>query len=445
MAGEPHPDLRAAFSAGMEAAGPWEPAPHLAAAVSGGADSSALALLADDWARRRGGSLLALIVDHGLRADSADEAVLTHDRLRARGIAARVLPLQDLRPGPALAERARRARYAALAAACAEAGIVHLLIGHHAADQAETVMIRTLGGSASRGLAAMAALAETCGPRLLRPLLAVPPAALRAFLTGAGMAWVEDPSNANRAALRGRLRLLRGDAGAGTRPLVFASAIAGQARSSADQRAAAILARRATLRPEGFAVLSPGAIDPEAMAALLRVIGAAAYAPPPALVAGLARDPRPMTLAGVRVLPAGRMGPGWLVVREEAAIAPAGPVRPGMIWDGRFRLVVSHGSIPDGLSPDGLSIGALGALASRVRRGSDLPAVVLRTLPALFRGNLLAAVPHLSYRLPALCPDLWPIFQPPRPMAGAPFLPVVVCSKGSCGRWGCDHGEATLC
>ena len=53
----------------MARLGPFEPAPRLAAGVSGGADSMALALLADVWARERGGALLALIVDHGLRAE----------------------------------------------------------------------------------------------------------------------------------------------------------------------------------------------------------------------------------------------------------------------------------------------------------------------------------------------------------------------------------------
>ena len=52
------------------ALGPFEPSPRIAAGVSGGADSMALALLADAWARERGGSLLALVVDHGLRAES---------------------------------------------------------------------------------------------------------------------------------------------------------------------------------------------------------------------------------------------------------------------------------------------------------------------------------------------------------------------------------------
>ncbi len=120
------------FAALLAPLGPFEPRVQLAVAVSGGADSTALALLADAWARARGGAVLALIVDHGLRAESAAEAALTMARLAARGIAARVLTLRGLERGPALAARARAARYAALEAACRAAGVVHLLLGHHA-------------------------------------------------------------------------------------------------------------------------------------------------------------------------------------------------------------------------------------------------------------------------------------------------------------------------
>src|SRR6266536_2158308 len=92
------------FGAAMAALGPFEPAPRLAAGVSGGPDSMALALLADTWARERGGSLIALIVDHGLREASAAEATGTAARLRERGIAARVLTIGGLARGSALAE-----------------------------------------------------------------------------------------------------------------------------------------------------------------------------------------------------------------------------------------------------------------------------------------------------------------------------------------------------
>ncbi len=185
------------FAALMAPLGPFEPAPRLAAAVSGGPDSTALALLAHAWVRRCGGSLLALIVDHGLRPESGQEATTVAARLAERGINARILPLTGLTAGPALAERARTARYATLLDACRDAGILHLLLGHHAADQAETVIMRALSSSGPAGLAGMAVLHETPSVRLLRPLLFVPPARLRATLAAAGIGWEDDPSNAD--------------------------------------------------------------------------------------------------------------------------------------------------------------------------------------------------------------------------------------------------------
>jgi len=65
----------------MARLGPFEPSPALAVAVSGGADSLALALLAHAWARTQGGSVLALLVDHGLRAESRAEVCQTRARL----------------------------------------------------------------------------------------------------------------------------------------------------------------------------------------------------------------------------------------------------------------------------------------------------------------------------------------------------------------------------
>src|SRR5579875_838740 len=105
------------FAAAMARLGPWGPAPRLAVAVSGGADSMALALLAAGWAPAEG-AVRAFVVDHGLRPDSAEEAALTLRRLAVLGIEGRLLILTDLRPGPGMPMRARAARYAALAEAC---------------------------------------------------------------------------------------------------------------------------------------------------------------------------------------------------------------------------------------------------------------------------------------------------------------------------------------
>lgn len=397
----------------MAALGPWEPAPRLAAGVSGGADSTALALLSAAWAKARGGSLLALVVDHGLRPESATEAALTHHRLSTRGIEAHILTVHDLRHGSALAARARAARYALLRKACAEDHRPHLLLGHHAADQAETVMLRTLGSSLDRGLAAMPALADGPGPRLLRPLLTEPPAVLRDYLRMWSMPWVEDPSNTHPAALRARLRAAA--TADGIAALAGATWEVGRRRAREEALDATELATRAMIRPEGFAMVSDGPIRAGALTAIWRAVGGGAYPADSAGLTALARAPHPATLAGVRMMPAGRLGPGWLVVREERSVQLPLPAGDGIVWDRRFRLILPR-NLPD------LTIGALGDDAPRFRRQSDLPSAVLRVLPTLRAGNLLAAVPHLDYR-DMLCPDVRVVYQPPVPMAGAPFVP----------------------
>jgi tRNA(Ile)-lysidine synthase len=382
----------------------------------------ALALLAAEWARARGGRLTALVVDHALRRGSDAEAALVCDRLAQQGIPARLLSLHGIAHGPALAERARQARHAALEDACAEAGILHLLLGHHAADQAETVAMRMLDRSGPAGLAGMAALSETRAVRRLRPLLAIPPGRLRASLRAAGVAWVEDPSNADPAALRVRLRRLRGDAagdGVATRAAVAAAALRGTQRAATERASAAELAARASIHPEGYAVLLPGPIAPTALASLVRMLAGERYAPALHQVEPLAAAPRPATLAGVRIMAAGRLRPGaWLLVREAAAMAPPVPARAGAIWDGRFRLAAgAH-------LPEGAMLGALGDAAAALRAASPLPAAVLRTLPALRLHGTLFAVPYLRYSvveqrsLPAL------VFDPAVPAAGSPFVPV---------------------
>jgi len=422
--GAPGPLTAAEFAALMSPLGPIEAAPAaapaLAVAVSGGADSLALALLAAAWAGARGGGVLALVVDHGLRAESAAEAAATAARLAAHAIPARILRLDGLAHGPGLAARARAARHGALAAACRAEGIPHLLLGHHAADQAETLILRALAGSGPAGLAGMAALVETADLRLLRPLLAVPPARLRATLRAAGLDWIEDPSNADPAATRARLRARRADrAGTGfaTDALMEAAARAAAARATAETEAAAHLAAHASLRPEGFALLEPVPMPQAALAALLRAIAGAPHAPVGPALAALAAAPRPATLGGARLLPAGRLAPGWLlVIREESRMAAPVPAIAGTVWDGRFRLTRA--------GEPGCAIGALGADASRLRAASPLPAAVLRTLPAIRRAGELRAVPHLDPAGPGGEVGNFVLgFRPLRPVAGAPFVP----------------------
>ncbi len=414
--------LRHRFGANMARLAPFEPAPALAVAVSGGADSMALALLARDWAHGQGGSLLAIVVDHGLRPGSADEATLTVARLNGRGIAANKIRLDGLPHGPGLAARARTARYAALEAACAARGILHLLLGHHAGDQAETLRMRTAAGSSGRGLACMAALVERPAVRLLRPLLAEPPGRLRALLRADGLDWVEDPSNHDLATLRARLRHDINDPageGAVVTGLCDDARGYGIARAEVDRDIAAELAGRVRLHPAGWAVLTAGALSAVALSALLCTISGRRYPVASDAVARLAAAPHAATLAGARLLPAGRAGQAgdWLVVREVAAMQPPVVARPLAMWDGRFRLS------PDARPKPGTTLGSLGDDAARWRRAAGWPSAVLRTLPALRRDGQVVAVPALGGADVATLDRLDAVFRPAMVLAAAPFLP----------------------
>ncbi len=204
--GDPRPVDGATFARLMAAFRPFETGPELAVAVSGGRDSLALALLAHEWALAHGGRILALIVDHGLRPEAAGEAQATATLLGGRGIESLILRWTGPKPSAGLQEAARVARYGLLREACREGGILHLLVGHQADDQAETIAMRTARASGPDGLAGMAAVVEWPEVRLLRPLLPVPRARLADTLISRGVPWIDDPSNSDPRFERARLR-----------------------------------------------------------------------------------------------------------------------------------------------------------------------------------------------------------------------------------------------
>ncbi|WP_119423020.1 tRNA lysidine(34) synthetase TilS, partial [Desertibaculum subflavum] len=211
----------------MAALGAFPGHPDLAVAVSGGADSLALVLLAQGWTAAQGGRLLALTVDHGLRPEAAREALQVKRWLAARGVAHRTLRWRGPKPKANLAAAAREARYALLFAACRRARFRALAVAHHREDQAETFLLRLGRGSGVDGLAAMAPVSERDGIALLRPLLDMPRDRLRAALAAAGQDWIEDPGNADPARARTAVRaLLPALAAAGLPPVRIAATAA---------------------------------------------------------------------------------------------------------------------------------------------------------------------------------------------------------------------------
>jgi tRNA(Ile)-lysidine synthase len=192
--------------------------PALVLAVSGGPDSTALMLLAARWRQslKVKPDLIAVTVDHGLRAESKREAATVGRLARKLGLAHRILRWTGKKPATGLQQAARVARYRLLADAAQKAKASHILTAHTLDDQAETVLIRMSRGSGVSGLGAMARVSvlPTSGQsalQLIRPLLEIPKARLIATLRAAKIPYAEDPSNRDPRFARARLRRLMPD------------------------------------------------------------------------------------------------------------------------------------------------------------------------------------------------------------------------------------------
>lgn len=451
------PVAAAEFAALMSALGPFESKPRLAVAVSGGADSLALCLLAHAWAGRRRGRVVALTVDHGLRPESAAEASRVAGWLGARRVPHRALGWQGPKPATGLQAAAREARYRLLSAWCRDAGVLHLLLAHHEDDQAETFLFRLERGSGPDGLAAMSAVVETPEVRLLRPLLGVAKARLLATLVRARQEWIEDPSNLDPAYARTRIRsqlAALSEAGLAASTLAAAAGRFGFARSALERATWALLARSVAVHPAGYAVVArdilaraPSELAVRALDRIVVCIGARRYPAPPGKIERLrerlaAAEVAPsLTLGGCRVVESGGR---LLVCRETRGTLAAVPAVPGTrrLWDGRFLLDVVK---PPETRPrrgrrrrsgGGVAIVRLGrsGWAEIVRldpnlRASPIPAPARASLPALRDDRGIVGVPHLGYRRGdagelgiALGRAL---FQPPNGLSGAGFRAVL--------------------
>lgn len=175
-------------------------------AVSGGPDSLALLLLA---APTRPGLIEVATVDHGLREGSRTEAELVAGVCRRLGVAHQILIVDwSERPGTAIQERARKERYALLARWAKARGLDAIATGHHADDQAETLLMRLARGSGVRGLGAMRPLTVVPGSELFlaRPLLDWRHSELMEICRANGVEPVADPSNDDEQFERVRFR-----------------------------------------------------------------------------------------------------------------------------------------------------------------------------------------------------------------------------------------------
>lgn len=168
-------------------------------ACSGGADSLALAHAA--IAVAGAAHVVVVTIDHDLQPGSAEVARAVAHWAIGQGAAARVRRVVVV-PGASLEAAARTARYAALEDIADEVGLVAMLTGHTARDQAETVLMRIVRGTGPAGLAGIPARRG----RFVRPLLALPRAAIDTYAAAHALPVWADPMNADTRLSRVRFR-----------------------------------------------------------------------------------------------------------------------------------------------------------------------------------------------------------------------------------------------
>lgn len=372
------------------------PPKHIGVALSGGGDSVALLHLLKCAFDPGEVTLHAATVDHGLRPESAAEAVEASVLAARLGVSHQILSWEGWNGKGNLQDQARQARYRLLTAWAKARGLPALALGHTADDQAETLLMR-LGRSAGvSGLSAMPARRIREGLTLVRPLLGVQRADLRRYLEAEGVSWNEDPSNEDmrfeRIRFRKAMEVLE-PLGLTVDALAAVAANMGQAREALDWFT--FLAWQDQVRLEaGAVVISHGKfrVQPAEISyrllqhALMRTSGAA-YPPRRApmldLLAKL-RSGRGGTLSGCRIFCRG--GRIW-ICREYNAVKGLS-CATGQLWDKRWRMT----------GPDGgnLAVRALGPEGLQVFpewRETGLPRPVLEATPALWNGKELAAAP----------------------------------------------------
>ncbi|WP_226781791.1 tRNA lysidine(34) synthetase TilS [Oceaniglobus trochenteri] len=405
-------------------------------AVSGGGDSMAMLHLAADWARVWGVRLWVCTVDHGLRAESGEEARMVAAEAQARGLPHATLRWEGWDGRGNLQDAARRARQDLIGRW--RGRLRHVLFAHTRDDQAETLLLRLRRGSGVEGLSGMAAVQRVHGaptendtvpgapPRaqeptpdwhIVRPLLEAERAELRHYNKVLRIPYADDPSNDDPRFDRVRIRALLttlGQEGLDTARLSDTAQRLRRARVALGRRAHD--AARASLVPcddpgaRGSVILERDTfaeIETDTqlriLSAALQFVASADYRPrESALEQAMDRwlSGATTTLHGCTMIAqAARL----IVAREFAAVAGStAPAEPQTPWDRRWAVF--------GPETRGLEVRALGEAGlaqAGPRDRAPLPRAALLAHPALWDGGELVACPAIGHG-PTVRIDLHP-------------------------------------
>ncbi len=375
---------------------------------------------------------MALTVDHGLNAQSADWTAAAAAAAARLGVAWRGLVWRGEKPSHGLPAAARAARHALLASAARDLGSSVILMGHTADDVAESALIRadTPGHGHLRPWSPSPVWPEGRGVFLLRPLLAARRADLRAWLSAQELDWLDDPANADPRFARSRARadLAKAQAGiGGADVLADADAdvqrLAGQVETTADGRL--ILSRRAlALAPHeavrrvvsAALVCAGGGARPPRGESLTRLLGAIASG-----------DDVASTLSGARV--EGVCGDDAIEFARDAGERARGGLKAlplaageGGVFDGRFEVWAQAAPVQ------------VVAVAGRMAQLDRADRLELNSVPALARGAVPAVIDQRG--VVRLAAPFGAGAAAVRPLVGQRFA-------AACGRLSCEAELAT--
>ena len=396
----------------------------LAVAVSGGSDSMALLRLAHVYCGQAHKKIVALTVDHGLRAASADEARQVAAWCDDLGVEHHILHWEYQGKGN-LSAVARDGRYRLMADFCWARGIEHLYTGHTVDDQAETVLMRLARGSGVDGLAGMARETPLWGITVVRPfVLDQTRERLREILREFGQEWIDDPTNDDPSYDRVKARQVfehLEPLGISVSSLSGLAHRMGLAKQVLQHQADELIQNAVFLSPMGFAELDVNAFADAETETACRVIGQTIN-----LISGNGGRPRlsveeemlewmlkrdttgGKTFAHCTFRP---NGDRFNILREVIRCAPkTQPAEINGLWDGRFYFdIVSNKDV------SGLQVGALGevGIAQIPKDNVDYsvawlaaPREARLATPALWRGDVLVNAPLAPWTAETNGPEL---------------------------------------
>ena len=281
------------FSNTMEQCFPVITGGAIAVAVSGGSDSIALLMMTKIWADQHGYEVVALHIDHNLRAESWQDAQFVEKISQKINVQCHILPWRHSgHMASNVQQEARLARYRLLYQWCNRHAVYDLLVGHHKDDQAETFMLRLERGSGVRGLACMKTITYCHKTRLLRPLLDISKCDLQQYLSDQQQNWQTDLSNYDDKYSRSYIRklLTHGIPGSQISGTVLSERIyktakyMEKAQHTLDQIYTQVLVKYVFLYPQGFAKINPYILQDQdnarsALSEIIKIIGSGYYEP----------------------------------------------------------------------------------------------------------------------------------------------------------------------